>query len=215
MSALTPRTIFDTLAGAAPVAYALSVDETIVFWSRGAEQVLGYSAERVVGLRYRELAGASVNFSHLERSLAVQQVKQGLLPMRMRVEMQCASGDRRAFRLVPVVVSEVLGGQPMVVCLLHEWGAEGDADVNPEDEGNQERRYGVVATGGRGNLSARQLQVLLLVGAGMTTRDIAAHLGVSLATVLNHVRNVRKKLGAKTKLEAVSIALNLGLIRVD
>ena len=135
--------------------------------------------------------------------------------MTMRVEMQCASGDRRAFRLVPVVVSEVLGGQPMVVCLLYEWGAEGDADVNPEDEGNQERRYGVVATGGRGNLSARQLQVLLMVGASMTNRDIAAHLGVSLVTVLNHVRNVRKKLGAKTKLEAVTIAVNLGLIRVD
>jgi DNA-binding NarL/FixJ family response regulator len=41
-----------------------------------------------------------------------------------------------------------------------------------------------------GNLTAREVQVLRLIGAGATNKEIATHLVVSVATVERHVANI-------------------------
>ena len=66
-----------------------------------------------------------------------------------------------------------------------------------------------------GDLSSREADVLQLIGAGMTNRDIAAELRISVNTVRNHVQHVLNKLGAHSKLEAVAIASRLDLLRTD
>ncbi|MCU0842227.1 MAG: response regulator transcription factor [Thiobacillaceae bacterium] len=62
-------------------------------------------------------------------------------------------------------------------------------------------------------LSARELQVLELVREGLSNARIGERLGLSSMTAKNHVQNIRRKLGVKTRGQAVAEALRLGLIQ--
>jgi DNA-binding NarL/FixJ family response regulator len=64
-------------------------------------------------------------------------------------------------------------------------------------------------------LSVREVEVMAVMLAGKSTEEIAASLYISRHTVRNHVRNILGKLGARSKLEAVVRATQLGLIGVD
>ena len=61
-------------------------------------------------------------------------------------------------------------------------------------------------------LSPREREVLELLTWGLTTREIASRLFVSVHTVRNHVRNITAKLGVGSKVEAVAVALRDGLV---
>ncbi len=56
-------------------------------------------------------------------------------------------------------------------------------------------------------LTNREQQVLSLVAKGFTDRETAEHLGVRVSTVRGHVENIRKRLSASTRAEAVAIAM--------
>ena len=61
-------------------------------------------------------------------------------------------------------------------------------------------------------LTERELEVLNLVAQGLSNAAIAQTLFVSVHTVRNHVANLSSKLGAHSKLEALTIALREGII---
>lgn len=61
-------------------------------------------------------------------------------------------------------------------------------------------------------LSDRELEVVELLAAGRTNKEIAAELYLSVHTVRNHVQRISQKLGAHSRLEAVVIAVRAGMI---
>jgi LuxR family transcriptional regulator, maltose regulon positive regulatory protein len=61
-------------------------------------------------------------------------------------------------------------------------------------------------------LTARELEVLRLVAAGRSNRQIAAQLFVTVGTVKTHVHTVSGKLGAANRVEAVARGRELGLL---
>ena len=61
-------------------------------------------------------------------------------------------------------------------------------------------------------LTAREQETLLLLAEGVGTDQISSRLGVARNTARNHVQRVLDKLGASSKLEAVSIARREGLL---
>ena len=61
-------------------------------------------------------------------------------------------------------------------------------------------------------LTAREIEVLSLMGMALSAREIAGELTISTNTARNHVRNVCGKLDARSKLEAVVIAQRRGLL---
>ncbi|MGH2987965.1 MAG: response regulator transcription factor [Solirubrobacterales bacterium] len=61
--------------------------------------------------------------------------------------------------------------------------------------------------------SSREREVLALLADGATDRQVAASLDLSPATVRTHVRNAKTKLGARTRAQAVAVALQRHLIR--
>lgn len=69
-----------------------------------------------------------------------------------------------------------------------------------------------VGGGGPEPLTARELEVLALLGQGQSNDAIAAALGIAPRTVKVHVQNILAKLGASNRTEAVSIAARRGLI---
>ncbi len=54
--------------------------------------------------------------------------------------------------------------------------------------------------------------MLLLVAEGLSNAAIADRLAVSVHTVRNHIASLSAKLGAHSKLEALSIAVREGLL---
>lgn len=72
----------------------------------------------------------------------------------------------------------------------------------------------VVRRAGRGaDLSARELEVLGLMAMGIGGRAIAERLFLSHNTVRNHAQSILRKLGVHSRLEAVSVARQEGLLR--
>lgn len=65
---------------------------------------------------------------------------------------------------------------------------------------------------GKGAPSARELQVLELVGEGKSNKEIATALSISDETVKTHLRNLYEKLGVSDRAQAVAIALRQQLI---
>jgi len=61
-------------------------------------------------------------------------------------------------------------------------------------------------------LPKRQLQVLLLMCAGLTGKEIAQRLGISPKTVEFHRAGIYKRLGLKTTAHLVRYAIRMGLI---
>ncbi len=61
-------------------------------------------------------------------------------------------------------------------------------------------------------LTARQYQVLQMLGDGASTADIASMLHLASETVRNHIRHILAALGAHSRLEAVAIAHRRGLL---
>ena len=61
-------------------------------------------------------------------------------------------------------------------------------------------------------LSAREMEVLQLLSAGISNREIAEQLFISLNTVKTHVKHINNKLGARVRGQAVERARELGLL---
>jgi LuxR family maltose regulon positive regulatory protein len=84
--------------------------------------------------------------------------------------------------------------------------------------GGQDDRHGVgrgaavTAPGLVEQLTARELEVLVLLAAGMTNPRIAEQLVVTLDTIKKHVSHLLGKLGAANRTEAVARARQLSLI---
>lgn len=61
-------------------------------------------------------------------------------------------------------------------------------------------------------LTKRELEVLELIAAGLSTREIAERVFVSENTVKTHAKRLFEKLGAKRRTQAVQLAKEAGLI---
>lgn len=66
--------------------------------------------------------------------------------------------------------------------------------------------------GVRERLTCREKDILRLMAAGSSNRDIATNLGISYFTVRSHARNLAGKLAAHSKLEVIVKAQNLDLL---
>jgi DNA-binding NarL/FixJ family response regulator len=65
-----------------------------------------------------------------------------------------------------------------------------------------------------GGISPREIEVLNLIAAGKSNKEIAALLFVSEGTVKTHVLNIHQKLGVSDRTEAVVVAIRRGILRV-
>lgn len=63
-------------------------------------------------------------------------------------------------------------------------------------------------------LTAREIDVLRLIGAGNSNKQIADQLSIGEATVKSHVTNILSKLGANDRAHAVTIGLKRGIIEL-
>jgi PAS domain S-box-containing protein len=115
------------------------------------------------------------------------------------------------------VVANVLPGRHLLILSATESDpneAEAPQQVQPDV---QARSHRVNSGGrfGRGGPTPREREVLALLAAGATDEQIAEMLELSPATVQTHVRNAKAKLGARTRAQAVAMALQHDMISLS
>ncbi len=67
----------------------------------------------------------------------------------------------------------------------------------------------------RANLSVRETDVLRLVARGLSNKEIARELGISLRTAQNHIANIFRKLELSDRVSAAVFAVNQGIAKPE
>jgi DNA-binding CsgD family transcriptional regulator len=104
-------------------------------------------------------------------------------------------------RVLIVAVANVLPGEHLIVLAPADWPEEELIDSALPIPSQVSR-----------TLSGREQEVLALVAAGLSLREIADDLAIAEATARTHLANANRKLGARNRAHAVALALQLGLI---
>ena len=221
---VTADSVFSVLATAPCGAYAVSIDQTIVFWNRAAERILGHTSDDVLGRRcYEVVAGLSpsgLTPECLGGCPSIRYLRAGLVPAPARLRVLCSSGERKWVTVTPLVIAGVNGNAPLIVHLFDDSTEYVDSASESAREALAAGGVSIISDspeltevhGDAPSLSRRELEVLRLVARGWETPRIAAELGISRHTVRNHIRNLRQRLNASTKLDAVMKGLRLGIL---
>jgi DNA-binding CsgD family transcriptional regulator len=222
VSAVDADAVLDLLADGHPAAFATDSHDRVVFWNRGMGELLGRRADDALGRRcYEVLAGRDLfgNRFCYANCPVMATLREG--DSVHGFELQVPVEDAAA-RALNVTILKIPGVRPDLFTVLHIL-----APIR--EEGRLARLLGQLAAGGDGGsaqsadtgavvtasprrLTRRETEVLRHIAAGRQNKEVAQKLGLSLATVRNHVHNILDKLGVHSKLEAVSLAFRNGWV---
>jgi PAS domain S-box-containing protein len=150
-------------------------------------RIMGVSRERVTGSRAEDFAPPAVHAR--AEALWREFLPNGLHGGECSIVSE--GGDRLRVRLW--WVANVLPGNHVVVLDVPAAAGERSGRADPQPA-----------------LTPRQRDVLTLVAHGLTTAEMARHLGMSAETAKKHCQNAMEKLGAGTRAQAVALALASG-----
>lgn len=71
------------------------------------------------------------------------------------------------------------------------------------------------AIGGGAILTSREREILQLIAEGLTAKEIAAHVFLSIKTIETHRRNIMQKLNLKSTADLTKYAIREGLVSLD
>jgi len=114
-----------------------------------------------------------------------------------------ADGDEEAQRTA-LAIFEELGARPAAEIVRRSLRAQGIRDIP--------RGPRAVTRSNPAGLSARELEVLSLLGEGLQNAEIAARLFLSAKTIDHHVSAILAKLSARSRAEAVAAAYRSGIL---
>jgi PAS domain S-box-containing protein len=177
---------------------ATDAEGAVTTWNTRAETLYGWSRDEALGRHITELTVPAQSFRIAEEILAALgrgQSWQGSFKLRRKDGSTFTAFVKDTpiiedGRLVGVVGVSIEIGDPELA----------DAVRALVDGRRAERRR-------QRTLSPREREVLAMLARGLTGEQIAERLILSPETIRTHIRNAREKLGASTRVEAVTMAL--------
>lgn len=109
--------------------------------------------------------------------------------------------DGSELSIVYNAVANALPGQHLIVFAPADWPDDELIDIHDGPTEAPSRA-----------ISQREREVLHLIAAGADRQEIAHELTISVATVRTHVRNILRKLSARNRAHAISLAMQQGLL---
>ncbi len=212
------------LARSADGVFAVDTDQQVISWSTAAEELTGQRAEDVIGKPcYEIVAGTDYQGQIFCRRNcpAIRSARRGQsVP---NFDLACNRNGEETWLNVSIipVPSGDLGGA-MAIHLIRDVSQRRQAERLAQAAIDTVSQYtsappGATAKAGPypvpgPSLTAREIEVLRLLTKGLPTRVLAEELGLSPATVRNHIQRLLPKLGVHSRLEAVVYAVRHGLI---
>lgn len=217
--------LFQALAKAADGAFVVNEDQRILYWNEAAQELLGYTAAKVVGqpcyetMRSCDEKGQPLCCCHCP---VITTALEGQPVATYDVVAQTKSGEMRWINIsILTIFPSDDGSGPLVVHLFR------DATQKKQNEQFIRRLFdssesppaitslthSVASTDSLVELlTEREREVLSLLAQGLNTNTIARSLSISPATVRNHVQSILTKLQVHSRLEAVTYALDHNLV---
>jgi PAS domain S-box-containing protein len=180
---------------------ATDADGLVTTWNARAETVYGWTREEAIGRHIGELTVPQEGLRTAQEIIAAIQSgeswqgsfrvrrKDGSLFTAYVKNSPILDGDGR---LIGIVGCSIEIADPDLASAVRSLISDGN-------HGSPHRRTRT--------LSPREREVLGLLARGLTGEQIAQRLVLSPETVRTHIRNAREKLGASTRVEAVTMAL--------
>ena len=203
------------LAEAAESTFAVDPHRRIVFWSPASQELLGFSADDVMGRRCCDVlrAGGADGGGCACGQCLRPGAKGSVVKLVSQFTTQVTARDGQSKQLsVTAVRTHSTGGDVRIIHFLRELRPP-IALPRTSDEG---RAVTAEVADEQGlpmpHLTGRELEVLRLLAAGLSTTEIATALSISPITARNHITRLIEKLEVKSRLQAVIAASHLGLI---
>ena len=224
------RDVLDVLSRSDSPALATDATGHVIFWNHAAELLLGRGGRQVMGRRcYDVVSGRDVfgnRFCHENCSvLSMSRKGETVRPF----ELVVGSGAPKSEQPVHVSVLKVPGESADSYTLVHvlqpidratrlarALEQLGPPRTEPVEPNGSHHAHATVepqrASSDSPPLTEREKEILRSVAEGLPNKEIARQLGISLATVRNHVHNILEKLEVHSKLEATSLAFRQGWV---
>lgn len=199
--------------------YAVDLRQRIVFWSPTAERLLGHQAKDVMGKVCHEVVGGrdGRNFRVCRPDCPVMvNARRGRSSADYDILCRLPSGKSRWLN-VSIAVPKKSSSDAYVVHFcrdvgrrrqLEEFAEKASAALRTVLAEDPREPIAEAAAGPTPlpKLSRREIQVLRMLAAGMSTSQMAESMEVRQVTARNHVARLLSKLGVESRLQAVVYA---------
>jgi len=220
----SPEGILKLLARSADGVFAVDADQRIVSWSAAAEELVGRSAGDVIGRYCYEVVLGNDYEGHpfcRPDCPGIKAARRGRSVPNYDIACQKNGGEVWLnVSIVPVPCR--VTGEALAIHMIRDVSqrrrserlAQAAIDTVSEfmPELSEAERAAKPHPVPGPSLTAREIEVLRLLADGLGTEALASNLGLSRATVRNHIQRLLAKIGVHSRLEAVIYSARQGLI---
>lgn len=217
---MTPSETLERIARSGQAVFAMDSSDRIILWNAKCEQVLGRKSRDVLGKKcYEVLGGRDVHgnvYCYRNCPVAFQAREKPSDPVQdFSLSVELGKSGPKWFEISLFAIPSYHPALSTVVHVIRESGKKPSAlernltaEAKPPSE-----LWPMTAVGGPlAELTTREREILRGLSEGLSTSTLAKKLSIAPVTVRNHVQNILQKLEVHTKLAAVALAYQHGLI---
>jgi len=223
---LTRGELLRIFESAADGVHAVDGEQRIIFWNQAAAKLLGFSAQEVLGRYcYDVIAGGDYEGHPFCRRgcPTIEAAKRGRSVQNYDVCSRRADASTVWLNVSALSVDDPEGQGRLAIHFLRDVTRRRQAEILAQQtieavsryrpgEGATERESGGPYPAPVPRLTRREMEVLRLLASGTSLPAMARTLGITVATVRNHIEHILGKLGVHNRLEAVVYAAQHKLV---
>ncbi|HEU4759074.1 MAG TPA: PAS domain S-box protein [Dehalococcoidia bacterium] len=211
---------------AADGVHAVDGEQRIIFWNQAATKLLGISAQEVLGRYcYDVIAGGDYQGHPFCRRgcPTIEAAKRGRSVQNYDVCSRRADASTVWLNVSALSVDDPEGRSRLAIHFFRDVTRRRQAEMLAQQtieavsrhrpgEGATEREAGGPYPAPVPRLTRREMEVMRLLASGTSPPAMARTLGITVATVRNHIEHILGKLGVHNRLEAVVYAAQHKLV---